>query len=269
MVTRIKSLLAEGQVVRVFSLGALIDPKVVEMVALRGGFDAFWIDHEHGGHSLGAVENSARAVRAAGLDSFVRMAPTDYATMMRFLEVGAGGIMAAQVRTAEEAEQVVGWVKFAPRGRRGLAGGNIDGDFGMIPLAEYTARCNRETFVAIQIENAESLDHLDAIARVPDVDLLFVGPADLSQSLGITGQFDHPRLLAAFEKVSAACASAGVAWGTVALGPESARWMVERGCRLFEVASSVGAIHQGLQAVKARYPDFFPPDREPAPAVRS
>lgn len=257
MGARIKARLAEGKVVRVFSLGALIDPRIVEMVALRGGFDAIWMDHEHSGITLEAVENTARAVRAAGLDSFVRLAPTDYASVMRFLEVGAGGIMAAQVRTAEEAERVVTWAKFAPRGRRGLSGGNVDGDYGLIPMAEYTARCNRETFVAIQIENAEALDDLEAIARVPDVDLLFVGPADLSQALGVTGQFDHPRLLEAIERIAKVCAGSGVAWGTVALGRESARWMADRGCRLFELASGVGSIHLGIQAVQARYEEFF------------
>ena len=212
MPSGIKRLLGEGKLVRVFSTGQLLGPKLVEMVALRGGFDAFWLDHEHAGVTLEAVEQAVRAVRAAGLDSFVRMAVTDYASVMRFLEVGAGGIMAAHVRTAEEAERVVGFVKFPPRGRRGLNGSNRDGDFGMIPHAEYVAKCNRESFVAIQIENAEGLADVEAIARVPDVDLLFIGPADLSSSLGIVGQYDHPNFRAAMDRIIAVAGAEGLPW---------------------------------------------------------
>ncbi len=254
---RIKELLAGDKLIRVFSLGPLINPKIVEIAAMRGGFDVFWLDHEHSGISLEAVENTTRAVRAAGLDSFVRLAVTDYAAPMRFLEVGAGGIMAAQVRTAQEAEQVVRWVKFAPRGVRGLNGGNLDGDYGMTPLAQYCERSNRETFVAIQIENREALDNVEEIARIPNVDLLFIGPADLSQSLGITGQFDHPRLREAVERVAGVCASAGVAWGSVAVTPALTRLMVDRGCRMLELANDFKTIHLGIQATKALHEEFF------------
>lgn len=257
MGARIKKRLAEGKLVRVFSTGPMISPRIVEIAHLLGGFDAFWLDHEHSGITLEAVENTTRAVRAAGFDSFVRMAPTDYASVMRFLEVGVGGVMAAQVRTAEEAERVVQWVKFAPRGRRGLSGGNIDGNYGTIPLAEYTERCNKETFIAIQIENAEGLENVAAIAKVPDVDLLFVGPADLSQSLGITGQVDHPKLVGAIDHIADVCAAAGVAWGTVALSPEATRRMVKRGCQMLELASDVGSVRRGIEASKALHADFF------------
>jgi 2-dehydro-3-deoxyglucarate aldolase/4-hydroxy-2-oxoheptanedioate aldolase len=253
MGTRIKTLLAERKLVRVFSMSGLIDPKIAEMVALRGGFDVIWIDHEHGGVTVEAAEQIARAARAAGLDSFVRLAPTDYATVMRFLEIGAGGIMAAQVSTAEEAERVVSWAKFAPRGRRGVAGATVDGDFGMLSLAEYTERCNRQTFISVQIENAEALENVESIARVPDLDLLFVGPADLSQALGVTGQFNHPKLLSAIEHIANVCAAANVAWGTIALNPELAKWTLERGCAMLEFGHSVLTFQLGLQAVKTRY----------------
>jgi 2-dehydro-3-deoxyglucarate aldolase/4-hydroxy-2-oxoheptanedioate aldolase len=269
MPARIKELLASGKLVRIFNLGQHVSPKLVEMVAIHGGFDAFWLDHEHGGMTLEATEHTARAIRAAGLDSFVRMAPTDYATMMRFLEVGVGGIMAATIRTAAEAEQVVRWVKFAPRGHRGMNGANVDGRYGTIPMAEYAERANRETFVSVQIETAEAVENIDAIAAVADVDLLFVGPADLSQSLGVTGQFTHPRCLEAIDRIAAACRNAGKTWGIVPIGPEYAQRMVERGCRMFVIGSDVGAFHRGIEASKGLYPSFFPPGDAPpdAPAT--
>ena len=84
------------------------------------------------------IQQAARAARGAGLDSFVRLAPTDYATVMRPLEAGAGGIMAAQVRSARQTEQIVQWAKFHPRGLRGINNSGIDGAYGTIPFAELT-----------------------------------------------------------------------------------------------------------------------------------
>src|SRR5262249_57386856 len=117
----LKSLLAQpDRVVRVFALGQLCHPKLVEAIGLHGGFDAVWLDQEHAGLSTAQVEEAARAARGCGLDSFVRLAATDYATVMRCLEAGAGGVMAAMVRSARQVEEIVSWSKFHPRGLRGL-----------------------------------------------------------------------------------------------------------------------------------------------------
>ena len=112
-------------------------------------------------------------------------------------EAGAGGIMAAMVKGAAEAEELMAWSKFHPRGRRGINGSGVDGRYGSDNLAEYMARANAETVVGVQIERVEALEEVERIAAVPGLDFLFVGPADLSQSLGIPGQWDHPRLAAA------------------------------------------------------------------------
>jgi 4-hydroxy-2-oxoheptanedioate aldolase len=257
MPSGMKRLLGEGKLVRVFSTGQLMGPKLVEMAALAGGFDAFWLDNEHAGVTLEDVEQTIRAVRAEGLDSFVRMAATDYASVMRFLEVGAGGIMAAHVRSAGEPERVIQYVKFPPRGRRGLNGSNRDGDCGRIPHAEYVAKCNRETFVAIQIENLEGLAEVEAIARVPDVDLLFIGPADLSSALGIVGRYDHPQFRAAMDRIIAAADSARVAWGTVPIGRDYTRELLGRGCRMLELGSDIGTIWRGLEAFRVDTADLL------------
>src|SRR5205085_5940931 len=128
------------------------------------------------GLGIEQLEQSLRAARAGNIETFVRLAPTDYATVMRPLEAGAGGIMAAQVRSAGEAEQIVRWAKFHPRGIRGINNTGVDGRYGVVPLADYLRRANAETFVAIQIENVDALGDVEQIAAVPDVDVLFVGP---------------------------------------------------------------------------------------------
>src|SRR5437879_9182628 len=150
---RLKQLLAQGKLVKVFGLGQLCHPKIVEIIGQDGGFDAVWLDQEHAGLSVAQIEQAALAARAAGLDSFVRLAPTDYACVMQALEAGAGGIMAAQVRSARQAEEVVGWAKFHPRGQRGINGSGADGRYGTLRVAEYLRRANAETFVALQIDH--------------------------------------------------------------------------------------------------------------------
>src|SRR5882672_8480194 len=99
----LKGLLAQGKLVKVFGLGQLCHPKIVEIIGQHGGYDAVWLDHEHAGLSIEQIELACLAARASALDSFVRLTATDYATVMRPMEAGAGGVMAAQIRSASQA----------------------------------------------------------------------------------------------------------------------------------------------------------------------
>jgi 4-hydroxy-2-oxoheptanedioate aldolase len=163
---RIKQLLKDGKVVRVFGLGQLLSPKLVEILGEHGGFDALWLDFEHAGLTMTEIELATMAARYYGMDHFVRQPATDYASLMRALEAGAGGVMISMARSPADAEQAVRWAKFWPEGERGLNGGNRDGRFGLEPLAQYTARVNAETFVGIQIETADALASVAEIAAV-------------------------------------------------------------------------------------------------------
>lgn len=257
MGARIKELLAQGKVVRVFMLGQLCHPKLVEMIGLHGGWDAVWFDLEHVGLTTTDVEECARAARATGLDSFVRLAATDYAAVMRPLEAGAGGIMAAQVRSAEEAKNVVTWAKFHPLGLRGVNGSGVDGRYGMTPAADYFRKANAETLVAIQIEHADAVTDVDRIAAVPGVDLLFIGPADLSQSMGIPGEWEHPRVWQAYERVAEAAARHGIHWAILPLNPSYAERCVQLGCAMLSVGLDVWAVTKGLKAFQSDYGGYF------------
>jgi 2-dehydro-3-deoxyglucarate aldolase/4-hydroxy-2-oxoheptanedioate aldolase len=203
------------------------------------------------------IELATMAARSYGMDHFVRLPATDYAAVMRPLEAGAGGVMLSMVCSAAEVEQAVRWAKFWPRGERGLNGGNRDGRFGLVPLAEYTARANAETFIGVQIETAGALEAVAAIAAVPDVDLLFVGPSDLSQVLGVTGDFENPRCLQAIESIARACEVARKPWGVFSRGPDYATRMRGWGCQLFVLAADIHVVHAGIRDVKNRYAAFF------------
>ncbi len=254
---RIKETLAAGGVVRLFGVGQLCSPKLVEIVGEHGGFDGLWIDSEHGGLGMRDFELTTMAARSYGLDHFVRLPATDYASIMRPLEAGAGGVMVSMIRDAKDAEQAVRWAKFWPRGERGMNGGNRDGRYGLTPIPEYAKEANARTFVGVQIETATALASVAEIARVPDVDLVFVGPADLSQVLGVPGDFENPKCLDAIEGIAKACAEAGKPWGIVPRGPEYADRMRGWGCQMFVLGFDIHAMHAGIRAAKERYRGFF------------
>lgn len=253
----LKEALAANRVIRVFGLGQLCHPKVIEMVGYSGGYDAIWLDQEHGGLTITQIEEATRAARATGLDSFVRLNATDYATVMRPLEAGAGGIMASMVRSARQAEEIIRWAKFHPRGMRGINGTGVDGRFGTVPMKEYLAKANAETFIAIQIEHIDAVNDLDALAALPDIDVLFVGPADLSQSMGHPGEWEHPQVWLALEKVAAAAKKHNIAWAILPPSPDYARRCVALGCRMLSIGLDVWAVGKGLKAFRGEYAEWF------------
>ncbi len=257
MGAQLKALLAGGRVLRVFALGHLCSPKLVEMIGWAGGFDAVWLDQEHAGLTMAQTEEAARAARGVGLDSFVRLNATDYATMMCALEAGAGGVMASMVKSARQAEEIVSWAKFHPRGCRGVNGTGVDGRYGATPGPEYFRRANAETITAVQIEHIDAVADVERIAAVPDLDFLFVGPADLSQSMGIPGEWEHPRMWAAVERTARAAAANRVAWAILPRDAAHARRCVELGCRMLSIGMDAWAFQKGIAAVRDDFAEFF------------
>jgi 4-hydroxy-2-oxoheptanedioate aldolase len=257
MADGIKARLARNELVRIAGMGRILHPNIIQIVGIQGGFHGLWFDHEHVGFSMESLEIATLAARSQGLDCFVRIAPTDYALVTRCLEAGGGGIMAAQIHSAEQAEEFVRWTKFYPRGARGLNTGGWDARFASIPPAEFCEKANRETFLAIQIETLQSVEECDAIAAIDGVDLLFVGPSDLSQSLGVTGDFFHEKCLAAIDRVSQACRNHGKHWGAVCVSPEHAQMMIDKGCTMISPSSDVRFVNAGVQAIKKQYAKLF------------
>jgi 2-dehydro-3-deoxyglucarate aldolase/4-hydroxy-2-oxoheptanedioate aldolase len=249
--------LASGKVLRVFSLSRIVHPVVLDVFGMAGGFDGLWLDQEHGGMTAEQVRIASACARANRLGMFVRMAPTGYHQVTQNLESGADGVMAARLPSAAAAEEFVRWCKFAPRGDRGLNSSGFDARYTFKPLAEFVSEANRESFVAIQIETLGALDEVDRIAAIDGVDLLFVGPADMSQALGCTGQVNDAKVWEAIDRVAAACRNHGKPWGTVPAGPDYASRCVERGCRMLTLANETLAVRRGVEALKQWYGQFF------------
>jgi len=125
-------------------------------------------------------------------------------------------------------------------------------------VAEVVVERNRESFVAIQIETLGSVDEVDAIAAIKGVDLLFVGPADLSLALGVVGQFHHEKLWEAIQSVAAACRKHGKTWGCVAPDPKFADRAVEHGCRMPTIGNDPVVLRRGIEALKSAFASQFP-----------
>lgn len=252
-----KQLLAGDELIRVFALGRVPHPIVIEMYALAGGYHGFWLDQEHGGVTTEQIINCSMAARANGLDSFVRVAPEGYWVVGHSLESGAGGVMAAQIASADHAGEFVRWTKFAPRGLRGFNTSGRDALYTHKPPARFAEDANRDSFVAIQIETLGALNDADAIAAVDGVDMLFVGPADLSQSLGCVGQYEHEKVWEAIDRVAAACRKHGKHWGTLPASPQFADKSVERGCRMLTLGNDVLSMRRGIEAIRASFSKHF------------
>jgi 2-keto-3-deoxy-L-rhamnonate aldolase RhmA len=196
------------------------------------GYDVLWYDMEHRSWDEKTIEPVSLAARATDLDLMVRIRKGGYDSPMRALEFGATGLMIPHVKSAEEARQWVEWSKFPPLGKRGFDGVGSDADHGLADAHAHLKHANEETFLVLQIEDREAVACVEEIAAVPGVDLLFVGPADLSLSYGVPLQFSHPLLIEAMERVNAATRAAGNWWGTTSGTPEAAQTALDRGARM-------------------------------------
>ncbi len=166
-------------------------PQVVELLGLAG-FDFVVIDREHGSIDLERCEDLIRAANVSGICPLVRVAECDPIAIRQPLDAGAAGIHVPQINSAEMARLAVRSASFYPRGDRGMQPFVRGASYRSYPTAEYMEEANDETVVVLHIEGTDGVDAFDEISDVEGVDVAFIGPYDLSQSLGIPGQVQSP-----------------------------------------------------------------------------
>lgn len=223
----VKEKLANGE--RVFGCFIpLSSPEVVEIIALAG-FDFALLDSEHGPLSAETAYRLFLAAEARGIEPFMRVGEHDKQTVLKYLDAGATGIMTPQVNTAAAAKTAIEGTKFANVGTRGLAGMRTF-DFGMNgTLDTFVEPLNNRTMNLIQFEHKDTFKELDEMLALPGLDVLFIGPSDLAQSLGLPGQPNHPDVTALADDVIAKCKNVGVKTGTVAYTPALVENVIDRG----------------------------------------
>lgn len=228
------------------------DPTLYEMTSLMG-FDGIWLDLEHHHHSLETAANLMRSARIGASDVIVRPAKGEYMRMSRILEAGAQGIMYPRCESAEEAAEVVRWAKFAPFGERGIDGANADAPFCAVPMKPYLKKANEETLLIIQIESPKAVEEVENIAKVPGVDVLMIGPGDLSVLSGIPFEMDHAIIHDARRRVAAAAKAAGIHWGSTSPSPAHTQGLLDQGARFICSGADILSMKQALDDLQARF----------------
>lgn len=229
------------------------DAGLVEVLGYQP-WDFIVFDGEHGTLEPRDCENMVRAAELRGVTPIVRVTTNLPPVILRFMDSGAQGLHVPWVNSAEEAENVVRSVKYYPRGIRGLAGVRA-ADYGQtMSFGEYVEQANRETLIIIHIETAEAVERLPEIAGIDGIDVIFIGPTDLSQSYAVPGQPQHPSVQAAMQKVVDGAAKSKVALGVMVGTTDAARQWRARGARYIAIGFEslmVPAARDYLKAVRA------------------
>ncbi len=233
-------------------LGAAIsfsDPLVSDVLA--GSADFLWIDMEHSGMTIETVTRHLLACRARNVPALVRVVGSGTGFIKPVLDSGAQGIIVPQVRSAAEVHAVVSDCRYPPLGRRGY-GPRVPADYGRQESRGYIKRANQSLFVVAQIENTDALHDLDAIASVPGLDSLAIGPADMAAALGHPGEFENPAVVAAFEAIIAKARGAGISIGAgVGSDPQAALAMARRGVQWMHMGADVHYLWRHFEQMKA------------------
>jgi 2-keto-3-deoxy-L-rhamnonate aldolase RhmA len=198
---RTKEALRDGKIVFGPMVSEMRSPGIAILFA-QAGFDFFFIDMEHSSLNIETMSDMILAARAAGIPTIVRPSSRKSSEhLSRPLDAGADGLLVPQIQTREDVENIVRWCRYVPMGERGVALTRQQTFFAGGTPVETMKQLNDEVLILLQIEHRDAIENLPDLLSVPGIDAAFVGPADLSASLGIPGQTNHPKFLEAVQRV--------------------------------------------------------------------
>ena len=234
------------------------DPFFSEAAA-RAGFDFMIFDAEHGPNSPREMIPLILTAESHGCIPVVRVGSLSQIEIQRTLDMGVGGVQIPQIETREDAEKAVLFSKFHPQGMRGVCRYVRAADYSLKDKSEYFAQQNRDVAVIIHIEGERAVSNIDAIISVSGIDVIFIGPYDLSQSLGVPGEISHPRVTEAIEVIAQKCRVAGKCAGIFADSADTAKRYAEMGIGYVATSVDVGIFTSGccalLKDIKGVAPD--------------
>jgi 2-keto-3-deoxy-L-rhamnonate aldolase RhmA len=227
-IKQIKSTLQKGETLVGTFVMEFAVPSIATILASAGA-DFIIVDMEHTTFTIETVGRIIRAARGSDLPSIVRVPSIERHFVSRALDAGATGLMIPRIESREDVEKVNAWAKYAPDGDRGVAFGiaHTDyGDFRQLDGVQYTQQANAEILIIGQIETVKAVENIDEILASGGLDAIFIGPYDLSTSMGISGQLDHPRIVESIEQVIAKAKAHDVILGSYVNDFESGkRWL--------------------------------------------
>ena len=245
---RVKQMLREGKVALGTAQNCFPTVEVAKMTA-ASGLDWLFLDTEHGPFTSETVHDILQACLQTPVTPIVRVADFQYDLVARTLDSGAEGIMFPRTESPEQLAQAVSWVKFPPEGIRGFGLGPPHIGYKTASLDEIREHQNRESLVIAQIESVRGLEAIDEIVKVDGLDALLLGPADMSISLGVAGQWDHPKLWSAIDRVIEACNNAG-RWPSIHVrNAEFAVKAIKQGMKLVSCGADSALLWGGVSSV--------------------
>jgi 2-keto-3-deoxy-L-rhamnonate aldolase RhmA len=244
---RVKKALREGRVTIGTMVASIRSPQIVPMLA-AAGWDFYIIDAEHNQFGWETITDFMTVSRYEDIIPLVRVADPIYHLLARTLDIGAQGLICPRVETRQQVEQIIECTKYYPLGDRGASVSGIHSGFREVNPAEYLAWANEETLIVIQPETKKSIDNIESLVSIKGVDAVFIGPYDLSKTLGIAGQIKHPLMAECFEKVIAACDQYGVAPGVHLQDVAHAKEWIDKGMRFVGVKSDARFLVESMTA---------------------
>lgn len=229
------------------NLGSSLTAEIVG----QAGFDWVLIDLEHGAGEEKDVLSQLQALEHSNTAAIVRVESGERQRIHRVLDAGAEGVMVPRINTVEEAKSVVSGLRYPPEGSRGVAKMVRATGFGK-NFAEYHSRANENIVGIVQIESIEVLNHLDQVAALDGVDVLFIGPADLTMALGIFGQLDHPLFTNAVKATVHAAQKAGKATGILLFNPDDYNTYYEMGIRVIACGADATFVAEGSRSMAGK-----------------
>lgn len=242
----VKAQLAEGGTAFGTMVFEFASPGLPQILR-NAGADFVFFDMEHSGFTMSELKVQLALCRGLGLVPLVRPPGKSYQHTARLLDLGAMGLLFQMVESAEEAAELVRWTRYPPEGVRGAMFGGAHDDYGSEPMPDVMAQAHERTMVCALIETAKGLDNVDDIMAVPGVDVAHLGHADLSMSLGIPGDFEHPKLQNGIDKIIAACETNGKSAACLVGSSEQGKAWIARGFRMVSYFYDIGIFTQGLR----------------------
>ena len=236
-----KERLLKGETVYGCGLQVYRSPEVARTFA-AAGFDYVFIDMEHGAFDLETVQDMIKASLESGITPIVRVGELLYSLVARLLDAGAQGIILPRVEDPKLLETALGWLRFPPVGVRGYGVNPTMTGYEAHTFTEIIEHQNRQTLAVVQFESVAALERADELLSVKGLDVIMVGPADLSISLGIPGQFENPKLLAALDRLVEQCNKHGVVPGIQTRGLAMAKDCAARGMRFIGCSAEHGLL---------------------------
>ena len=248
---QVKHLLAAGEVVCGAGL-TIMSPALVELIGLAG-FDYVILDEQHGWMNPESVADMIRASENAGLTPMVRVPEIHSPTVGKFLDLGAQGIVFPNVNNAGDAKRAVDSVRYEPFGTRGSCPTVRAADYSMTDWLEHYEASNRGIFTLLLIETRAGFDNLESILEVEGIDSVLLGPFDLSSSLGVPGQVDHPEVVGRIRRAQNLVRRSGVTICSWSLEFDSVIRAAEDGARMFWLSGTkmlADALRQNVDTVR-------------------